>query len=155
MKRVYIIDDHPIMRMGLGSLIRGEDDLDLAGEAGSAAEGIRMVEESGPADVALIDLSLPDRSGMELLKDFQVMAPEMLCLVISSHDEEVYAERVLRAGGKGYLMKNRAPELLITGVRQVLAGQIYVSQEMTAKMMQVFATGVSGAKGQIATLTDR
>jgi len=151
--RVIIVDDHPIMRLGLTQLIESIDGVEVVGEAGSAFEGLDLLEEAGEVDLAIVDMSLPDRSGLELIKDARNSWPDLKCLVISSHDEAVYAERVLRAGGRGYMMKDRAPEMLETAVRRVLDGEVFLSREMTAKMMEVFAGGKGSTS--VSVLSDR
>ena len=151
--RVIIVDDHPIMRLGLTQLIESIDGVEVVGEAGSASEGLDLLEEAGEVDLAIVDMSLPDRSGLELIKDARNSWPDLKCLVISSHDEAVYAERVLRAGGRGYMMKDRAPEMLETAVRRVLDGEVFLSREMTAKMMEVFAGGKGSTS--VSVLSDR
>ena len=151
---LFIVDDHPVMRMGLSCLIGAADDLRVIGEAGSAEEAIEKLKAIEAPDLILVDISLPDKNGLDLLKDLKTVCPEAMPLVISSHDEEVYAERVLRAGGRGYVMKDRAPDQLVKAVRLVLAGGIFLSDSMTAQMMEVFASG--GASGSsISALTDR
>jgi DNA-binding NarL/FixJ family response regulator len=117
-KRILLVDDHPIMRHGLSQLIRAAEELEVCGEAGSAREGLDKVLALKP-DLVVVDLTLPDKSGLELLKDIQAMVPGMTCLVLSMHDESLYAERVLRAGARGYLMKETAAENLITAIRKV------------------------------------
>lgn len=151
--RVIIIDDHPIMRMGLSQLLGALEGVDVVGESGSANDAVQLLESLGKVDLAIVDMSLPDRSGLELIKDFRVMDEDLKCLVISSHDENVYAERVLRAGGRGYMMKDRAPELLGDAVKKVLGGGVFLSPEMTSKMMEVFAGGGSG--NPVSALSDR
>lgn len=151
--RVFIVDDHPIMRLGLSQLIQSIDGVEVAGEAGSATEALHLLDEADAVDLAIVDVSLPDRSGLELIKDLRVLHEEIKCLVISSHDEEVYAERVLRAGGRGYMMKDRAPDLLETAVKQVLGGGVFLSAEMTARMMEVIAGG--GSSVSVSSLSDR
>lgn len=151
--KVVIIDDHPIMRLGLTQLIQSIDGVEVIGEAGSATEALHLIEASPEIDLAIVDVSLPDRNGLELIKDLRVMNEEIKCLVISSHDEKVYAERVLRAGGRGYMMKDRAPDLLEMAIRQVLDGGVFLSPEMTSKMMEVLAGGGSGMS--VSALSDR
>ncbi|MDA8909231.1 MAG: response regulator transcription factor [Verrucomicrobiales bacterium] len=151
--RVFIVDDHPIMRLGLSQLIKSIDGVEVAGEAGSATEALHLLDQSIGVDLAIVDVSLPDRSGLELIKDLRVLHERIKCLVISSHDEEVYAERVLRAGGRGYMMKDRAPDLLEAAVKQVLSGGIFLSSEMTARMMEVIAGG--GSSVSVSSLSDR
>ena len=104
-RRICIIDDHPITRKGLTELIKHERDLIVCGEADNAARGLTVIKSLKP-DLALLDLTLPNQSGLDLIKDIRLWAPEVRVLVLSMHDEGIYAERVLRAGGHGYIMKN-------------------------------------------------
>ncbi len=151
---VFIVDDHPMMRMGLTCLINAADGLQVVGEAGSAREALTKLEEIESPDLILLDISLPDKNGLELLKDLKTVSQESKSLVMSSHDEDVYAERVLKAGGRGYVTKDRAPEQLVDAVRRVLKGEIFLSGAMTAKMMEVFAGGESTGSS-VSSLTDR
>ena len=155
MKSVLLVDDHPIMRHGLAQLVRMEDGLHVCGEAGSAQEGLAAVEELKP-DLVIVDLTLPDKSGLELVKDIQAMVPGTQCLVLSMHDEALYAERALRAGARGYLMKEIAAESLITAIRKVLSGGIFVSDTVATRMMEQ-VTGGRGRQGTggVDSLTDR
>ncbi len=154
-KRILIIDDHPMMRQGLAQLIGAEADLTVCGEsenAGQALDAIRAVEP----DLVLADISLPDKSGLELIKDFQSVRPGLPVLVISMHDESLYAERVLRAGGRGYIMKQEGGKKLMEAIRQVLDGQIYVSERMSAKIVETFSGQRTAASSSpVEKLTDR
>src|SRR6266498_4980707 len=154
-KRILIIDDHPMMRQGLAQLIGAEADLTVCGEsenAGQALDAIRAVEP----DLVLADISLPDKSGLELIKDFQSVRPGLPVLVISMHDESLYAERVLRAGGRGYIMKQEGGKKLMEAIRQVLDGQIYVSEKMSAKILEIFSgRRLEARKSPVENLTDR
>ncbi len=154
-KRILIIDDHPMMRQGLAQLIGAEADLTVCGEsenAGQALDAIRAVEP----DLALADISLPDKSGLELIKDFQSVRPGLPVLVISMHDESLYAERVLRAGGRGYIMKQEGGKKLMEAIRQVLDGQIYVSEKMSARILEIFSGRREDAEcSPVGKLTDR
>lgn len=155
-KRILLIDDHPIMRHGLAQLLRAEDDtLDVCGEAGSAREGIAVIERLKP-DLVIMDLTLPDKHGLELLKDIQAQHPGLRCLVLSMHDETLYAERALRAGARGYIMKEAAADHLVTAVRKILSGGIYVSDSMASKMIEQLSgvRGKAGATG-VENLSDR
>ncbi len=154
-KRILIIDDHPMMRQGLAQLIGAEADLTVCGEsenAGQALDAIRAVEP----DLVLADISLPDKSGLELIKDFQSVRPGLPVLVISMHDESLYAERVLRAGGRGYIMKQEGGKKLMEAIRQVLDGQIYVSEKMSARILEIFSGRREDAEcSPVGKLTDR
>jgi DNA-binding NarL/FixJ family response regulator len=154
-KRILIIDDHPMMRQGLAQLITSELDLKVDCEADTAGQALNLVAARKP-DLALLDISLPDKNGLELIKDIHVLCPEVLILVVSMHDEDLYAERVLRAGARGYIMKQEGGKKLMTAIRQVLSGQIYVSEKMSARILEIF----SGRRGEIAgspveSLSDR
>ncbi|MBL9158965.1 MAG: response regulator transcription factor [Verrucomicrobiales bacterium] len=151
--RIVIVDDHPIMRMGLKQLLESSRLVEVCGEAGSVSEAISVIEAVKPVALVIIDISLPDRSGLELIRDLKAIDPGARALVVSSHDEKVYAERVLRAGGRGYLMKDRAPEQIIAAVGQVLDGGIFLSPSMTSRMMEVLSG--SQASSPISGLTDR
>jgi DNA-binding NarL/FixJ family response regulator len=155
MKRLLLIDDHPIMRHGLAQLIGAESDLKVSGQAGTAAEGLEMLAEKKP-DLVLTDLTLPDKHGLELIKDAMVLHPGTLILVLSMHDESLYAERALRAGARGYLMKETAADNLIKAIRRVLDGGIYLSEKMSSLMLEM----LSGQRKQsplsaMERLTDR
>ncbi len=155
MSRILLIDDHPVMRHGLAQLIKMEPGLEVCGEAGTAAEGVAQVERLKP-DLVVIDLTLPDKNGLELLKDLRSLHPSIHCLVLSMHDEGLYAERALRAGARGYIMKEAAAENLITAIQRVRAGGIYVSEMIASRMLEQVSgqRGKQGAAG-IETLTDR
>lgn len=151
---IFIVDDHPVTRMGLSCLVNAAEGLEVVGEAGSAGEAFEKLREIDPPDLILADMALPDRSGLELLKMVKETEPDAKVLIISSHDEDVYAERVLRAGGRGYVTKDRAPGQLVSAIRQVLSGGIFLSAAMTAKMMEVFAGGEPSGHS-VSSLTDR
>lgn len=153
--RILLVDDHPIMRHGLAQLIRMEPGLDVCGEAGSAADGLAAVGKIDP-DVVVVDLTLPDKNGLELIKDIQAMYPGTRTIVLSMHDENLYAERALRAGARAYVMKETAAETLIRAIHRVLEGGIYVSDAMASRMLEQ----VTGQRGKPNTtgvdqLTDR
>lgn len=150
---LLVVDDHPIMRFGITQLIQVETDLEISAEAGTAAEALQLLENT-PIDLAIIDLSLPDRNGLELIKDIRAMYPEVRCLVVSMHDENLYAERVLRNGGRGYLRKVEAAKKLVSAIRQVLAGGIFVSEALSARIMEHIAGG-SESTSPIDCLSDR
>jgi len=153
-KRIVLIDDHPIMRHGLAQLIRAEDGLDVIGEAGSAREGLEVVGKLKP-DLAVVDLTLPDKNGLEVVKDIRAMHPSTQCIVLSMHDETLYGERALRAGARGYVMKEAAADHLVTAIHKVISGGLYVSESLNARMLeQVTGAARSKATGMDA-LTDR
>jgi DNA-binding NarL/FixJ family response regulator len=137
-KSVLIVDDHPMMRQGLAQLIDHEPDLSASAEADTAAQALNLIAARKP-DLVLADISLPDKNGLELLKDIQVFHPDLPVLVVSMHDETLYAERALRAGARGYIMKQEGGTKLMQAIRQVLAGQIYVSEKMSARILELFS----------------
>ena len=142
------------MRRGLANLVNQEKDLAVCAEAESVQSALEAIKSYSPR-LVLVDLSLQSESGLELIKDIKVRFPEVLILVISMHDETLYAERVLRAGGRGYIMKQEGPEKILQAVRQVLEGQIYLSGKMSVRILDTFAGGRSKASSPIARLTDR
>jgi DNA-binding NarL/FixJ family response regulator len=137
-KRILIVDDHPMMRQGLAQLISSEPDLTVGCEADTASQALELVASQKP-DLVLLDISLPDKNGLELIKDIHVLCPEVLILVVSMHDEALYAERVLRAGARGYVMKQEGGKKLLEAIRQVLSGRIYVSEKMSAHILETFS----------------
>ncbi|MCB1077923.1 MAG: response regulator transcription factor [Verrucomicrobiae bacterium] len=152
-KRILIVDDHPIMRFGLARLIDEEPDLSVPWEAGTAREALTLLEQDRP-DLVLIDMALPDRNGLELIKDIRAAFEGVQCLAISMHDEELYAERVLRAGGRGYVMKEEAPGKLIQAIRRVLDGGVFLSGKMEARIVELFAGGEKSGS-PVERLSDR
>ena len=153
--RILIVDDHPMMRQGLAQLINNEPDLTVSGEAETAEQTLSLVSESKP-DLVLADITLGGKSGLEMIKDLQVFHPDLAVLVISMHDEEIYAERVLRAGGRGYIMKQQGGKKIMEAIRHVLGGQIYVSEKMSARILEIFSGRRSEAqRSPIEGLTDR
>jgi DNA-binding NarL/FixJ family response regulator len=138
-KCVLIVDDHPMMRNGLAQLLGNERGLKVCGEADNAAQAMKfLATHPHPMDLVLCDISLPDKNGLELIKDIRALYPELPILVVSMHDELIYAERVLRAGGRGYIMKQEGGEKFLRAIRQVLAGQIYVSEKMSSRILEIF-----------------
>ena len=153
-KRVFIVDDHPVFREGLVGLVKREPDLMVCGEADNASHALTAIESLKP-DLVLADIGLPGKSGLELLKDLRAMCPELAVLVISMYEETLYAERVLRAGARGYLMKQEGPESILRAMRQVLDGQTYVSERMSVRILNVFSGRSDKARSPIARLSDR
>lgn len=136
---VLVVDDHPIVRQGIAQLIDREDDMRVcceAGDADQALEAIAKCDGCCKTDIALIDMSLPGISGIELVKIMRSRFPEMQILIISTHDESLYAERALRAGAKGYIMKQEATEKVLTAIRHILSGEVYLSEKMRSKILQ-------------------
>lgn len=154
-RTVLIVDDHPIVRQGLAMLINQEQDLVVCGQAEDAHEALRVVRESEP-DMVIVDISLKETSGVELIKDLQVQYPDLPILTLSMHDEAVYGERALRAGARGYIMKQEATEKVVTAIRRVLEGEIYVSDVMAAKMVSKLVGGAGKKTGSpVERLSDR
>ena len=151
-----ILDDHPIMRQGLAQLLAQEPDLQVCGEAHDAREALERIAKS-PPDLLLADISLPDRNGLELIKDLQLQHPDLKVLVLSMHDESLYADRVLRAGGRGYIMKQEGGRKLVQAIHKVLDGQIYVSDKIAEKILEIFAgrRKQQASSYPIESLTDR
>jgi DNA-binding NarL/FixJ family response regulator len=154
-KRILIVDDHPVMRHGEAELVNREADLTVCGEVGNAAQALGAIPKLNP-DLLLLDLNLPDKNGLELLKDLQALFPKLPVLAVSMQEESFYALRVLRAGGRGYLMKQEGPEQLIAAIRAVLGGEIYVSRQMSGRILQSVSGAGQGLAGAPADrLSDR
>jgi DNA-binding NarL/FixJ family response regulator len=153
-KQIFIVDDHPVFREGLVVLMKREPDLAVCGEADSAPDALTAIQRLNP-DLILADIGLPGKSGLELIKDVRALSPDMAVLVISMHDETLYAERVLRAGGRGYIMKQEGPEKILAAVRHVLNGQIALSAKMSARILNVFSGRRDKTSSPISSLTDR
>lgn len=153
--KILIVDDHPMMRQGLAQLINNEPDLVVSGEAETAEKAVEAVGQQKP-DLVLIDITLPGRSGLELVKDLHTLDPALQILVISMHDESLYAERVLRAGARGYIMKQEGGRQIMQAIRQVLNGQIYVSPKMSSKILEIFSgRRKESTSSPMEQLTDR
>jgi DNA-binding NarL/FixJ family response regulator len=151
--KVLIVDDHPMMREGLRTLISRERDLTVCGEAETAGRALDALTNLNP-DLVLADIALPGRSGVDLIKDIRALRPGVLVLVISMHDELLYAERALRAGARGYIMKQESGSRMMQAIRQVLAGRIYLSGKMSARILEHVAS--KSAKGSsVERLSDR
>ncbi len=154
-KKILLVDDHPLMRRGQADLLNREPDLEVCAEAGTALEAMEAIAKLKP-DLALVDMALPDKDGLELIKDIQALHPGLPVLAMSMQDESLYAARVLRAGGRGYVMKAEGPERLGAAIRTVLSGQIAVSPRMAAKILESVATPSGNLGGGPETkLSDR
>jgi len=132
---ILLVDDHPIVRQGLAELINHQTDFVVCGQAEDAHQAMKAVKELKP-DMAIVDISLKETSGMELIKDLNSQYPNLPVLALSMHDESLYAERALRAGARGYIMKDEATEKVIMAIHKILRGEIYISDKMATKMMR-------------------
>lgn len=155
MERILIVDDHPLMRKGLALAIDAEPDLSVVAQAEDAEQALEAIEESSP-DLAIVDISLPGMSGLELLKHMQALRPELRVLVVSRHDEALYAERAIRAGARGYVMKLEAADVIVKAIRRVMNGGIYVSDDINERLLLGIARGRDSlAKSPLEVLSDR
>jgi DNA-binding NarL/FixJ family response regulator len=152
-KRILIVDDHAIMREGLVEIINRTPELEVCGQTGDAFAALDLAATTQP-DLAVVDINIAGKHGLELIKDLHVQHPEISILALSAHDETLYAERVLRAGGSGYVMKSDGSERLITAIRQVLAGETAVSAKVSAKVLDLLA-GKRTDISPVEKLTDR
>jgi DNA-binding NarL/FixJ family response regulator len=154
-KRVFLVDDHPIVRQGLAQLIDSEPDLAVIGQGEDAYASLKAMRDARP-DLALVDISLKDADGLELLKELKAQGAEFPVLILSMHDESLYAERALRAGARGYVMKQEPPDVLLGAIRRVLAGEIYVSPKMGATLLRrMVGSREVNATSPMERLTDR
>lgn len=154
-KRILIVDDHPLMRAGLMQLINKQPGLEACGEAGSPAEAMERIEQRRP-DLILVDITMKGASGLEFIKNVCAVHGHIPMLVLSMHDEKVYAERALRAGACGYIMKEEGGEFLIAALQRVLAGGIYLSPAMSARLLRSLANPQTrNADSPLQQLTDR
>ena len=154
--KVLLVDDHPILRKGLAQMINLENDLTVCGEAEEAGKGFELVGTLQP-DVAVVDISLKTGNGIELVKNIKARYPDLPVLVLSMHDESLYAERALRAGALGYIMKEEATEQVLVAIRRVLNGEIFLSEKMKSRMLQQITSGNRNkvVTSPIENLTDR
>ena len=154
-RRVLVVDDHPIVRQGLALMIDQEPDLAVCAEAEEGASALAAIAADRP-DIVLLDISLPGPDGMELLKTIRSTDPALPVLVLSMHDESTYAERALRAGANGYIMKQEATENVLVALRRILRGEMYVSDRVTSTMLRQIASGTGKSTlAPIARLSDR
>lgn len=154
--RIMIVDDHALVRVGLTQLISHEFDMEVCGDAADEDEGLQRVAETEP-DVVVVDISLKQGNGIDLIKRLKASHPNVKVLVSSMHDESLFAERALHAGALGYINKQDSPEKVIEAIRKVLDGQVYLSSEMTAHLLQRLGNhgGDSLDRPSIDTLSDR
>jgi DNA-binding NarL/FixJ family response regulator len=150
---ILIIDDHMMVREGVSEIIKHEPDLDVCGTAATANEGLELTRKLNP-DLVLVDVTLPGKNGIEYIKDARAFRPDLRVLVMSMHDESLYTDRVLRAGGRGYICKQEGGEKLIQAIRRVLQGEIAVSEKMTGRLLEKFS-GRTIIESPLENLTDR
>ena len=152
---VLLVEDHPMFRERLATVISKRGAMSVCGEADNVADALSLAESLHP-DIAIVDITLRGSNGLDFLKDLKARGTEMPVLVLSMHDEAIYAERVLRAGARGYITKYEASSEVMAAIEQVLNGEIYLSRQMTARMLGRFAVGnKAGNPGDVSALTDR
>jgi DNA-binding NarL/FixJ family response regulator len=152
--RILVVEDHPLMREGIATWISREPDMEVCAQAGSAGEALRILEKLRP-DLVLVDIHLPGRSGLELLKDLKPLFPDLPVVVLSMFDEEAYALRALRAGARGYVMKKAGGETVVAAIRDVMAGRRAFSPEVTEQIMDDYSGRERGHRSPLGMLTDR
>lgn len=153
--KILLVDDHPLVREWLANLINQQSDMEIRGEAANSAAALELINTAKP-DIAIIDISLEGGSGIELIKDIKNLHPGVTVIVLSMHDEMLYAERALRAGARGYIMKREATKKILLGLRAVLSGKLYVSDRVNAMIAEKFVEGRSPANASpIEQLSDR
>ena len=154
-RRILIVDDHPLLREGIARLLNDQPDLMVCGEAEDRAAALEAAD-TGQPDLAVVDISLKDQSGLELIKDFKVRFPHLLILALSVHDESIYAERALRAGARGYVMKREASEKVLEAIRSVLDGKVYISSRIAAGILDKVTGYPAGTtRSVLDVLSDR
>jgi DNA-binding NarL/FixJ family response regulator len=154
-KMVFVVDDHPIVRQGLTLLINQESDLTVCGEAEEMYSALSAILAVRP-DILIVDISLNGPDGLELLKNIRINSPRLPVLILSMHDESIYAERALRAGANGYIMKQEATEKVLVALRRILSGEIYVSEKIANSMLQHYVRGANpSVHSSVSELTDR
>jgi DNA-binding NarL/FixJ family response regulator len=152
--RILIVDDHPIVRLGIRQMLAAERDLEVCGEAESADAARKLITSARP-DLVIVDLSLAEGTGLDLIRSLRESVPTLPVLVLSMHDEALFAERVLRAGARGYIMKREAITGLVDALRQVLTGRIYVSETMAQAVLERLGQEDTASDNPLASLTDR
>jgi DNA-binding NarL/FixJ family response regulator len=154
-RKILIVDDHPMTRYGLSQLIRHQPDLEVQGEMANAQEALFALKPPLPS-LILTDITMPGKSGLEFIKDMRALHPSVMVLVMSMHDESVFAERVLRAGARGYIMKSEGGEKLLQAIRQVLQGGLYISALVSANILNsFFKVHPTRESSELSALTDR
>ena len=153
-RKILLVDDHPAIREALALRLAQESDLDVCASASCAAEALKDIEQHSP-HMMVLDLTLPDSQGLELIKEIHSRYPRVAILVFSMHDENLYGERALRSGAQGYLMKHESPEKVHSAIRRVLAGKMAVSEELSQKLLDNFRNDRPTAQAAIERLSDR
>jgi DNA-binding NarL/FixJ family response regulator len=154
-KRIFIVDDHPMMRAGITQLINQQPGMEICGEAGSPAEAMARIPKLNP-DLIIADLTMKSGGGLDFIKDSRALHENIPVLVVSMHDEKIHAERVLRAGASGYIMKEESPAHLASAVQRVLDGGVYLSEAMSSRLLKSVAnTGTRNTDSPLQKLTDR
>lgn len=154
-RRIFIVDDHPVVRQGYANLISSTESLEVCGEAATAPEAISEVPRLKP-DLVVVDIALPGMDGIELTKHLKALTPEIPILIISAHEESLYAERALRAGASGYLMKQEAANVITEAIWRILSGQMYLSDRASSWLLQHrIAYPRMASEGDISSLSDR
>jgi DNA-binding NarL/FixJ family response regulator len=154
-KTVFIVDDHPLLRQGLALLVNRERDLAVCGEAEEAQTAMKEIPLKKP-DILIADISLNGPDGLDLLKSLRMLYPNLPVLILSMHDESIYAERALRARANGYIMKQEATEKVLVAVRRILGGEIYLSDRMANKLLHQYVSGASAdVNSRLSALSDR
>lgn len=154
-KTVFVVDDHPLLRQGLAMLINRESDLMVCGEAEEAPTAMKALAAARP-DIVIADISLNGPDGLDLLKNLRILYPDLPVLILSMHDESIYAERALRARANGYIMKQEATEKVLVAVRRILDGEIYLSYRMANRLLQQYMSGQTAeTDSRLTALSDR
>lgn len=151
--RVLLVEDHPMFREQLAHLIDNEPDMCVCGQADNVRDALELAQTAG-ADIAIVDITLKGPSGLEFVKDLKAKGINLPALVLSMHDELLYAERVLRAGARGYITKHETSKEVMVAIRKVLSGEVYLGARMAARVLESFSTGARPDKG-VSQLTDR
>jgi len=152
--KILIVDDHPLVREWLTNLINQEPDFEVCGQTGTAREALGLIETLSPR-IVVVDISLDGGSGLELIKDVKAIHPKVDLIVLSMHDEMLYAERAMRAGAAGYIMKREATEKVLDAIRAVIQGELYFSNTVNAMLAQKLVQGAGNQAASISSLSDR
>jgi len=152
--RILLVDDHPLMRRGIRTLIEQDAHYEVCAEADNPAQALEFLRQYSPS-LCIVDITLQSTNGIELIKSLRAEQPDLLVLVVSMHDEEIYAERALRAGASGYVMKHEAGDRLLAAMKRALEGEIYISDRLRERMLQRFVQGGEGTAAPTDVLSDR